>query len=364
MIRATLAVILLFGALSSALAVGKQPAPNIQFSTDRFDLAATSLPRMFMGNSPSNLHQALLRGKPSEKGEFETTAQFEARQAAFSERPLLERLTSQDPIAISISPPPRQFDISLKYDADAARMMLQLSKAYFPRECSLPLQSNSRKTGSYIGANAFGAKIKVTKHEVDYLCLTGADDTKVDFPLARDKDERVKATLRVLLVGQLVPPYASQAENYSSATISSPEEVMYRTYVLHMNVEQVWVYDWMTGEVVYRPGMREPGVDLSASIPNPVQSIDQNGNNLIHQAIWTDRYASAEGYIKRNDGDVNGRNKFGATPLHMAVWKKQAKLVALLLAAGADKSIRDNDGKTPVDDAMDKGQAEIAALLR
>lgn len=364
MTRNVLAGLLFAVAWCSAGAADKQSAARLQYSTEQFDIASVTLPPRFEGNSAPALYQALAKPTSLKKGEFETSAQFESRRVEAWSKPYLGRISIQDAISVSVAPPGEESNVKLTFDADRSLMNLQLSKAYTPRGCSFLLASNSKRTGSYVGSNAFGVKANVNKYDVTSFCIGGLGDTNISFPIPREKAAKVKSNLRALLIGTVAPPYTSVSEDYSAAKIDNPAEVIFRAYILHLNVEQIWVYDWTSGEVLYRPGMYQANVDLSDSTPGPTQSMDQNGNNLIHQAIWSDRYASAEGHIKRNDADVNGQNKFGATPLHMAVWKKQAKLVSLLLASGADKAIKDKDGKTPLEDAMDKGYSEIAGLLR
>ena len=44
--------------------------------------------------------------------------------------------------------------------------------------------------------------------------------------------------------------------------------------------------------------------------------------------------------LKKNGGNINGRNIFGLTPLHIAVWRNHIPIVKRLLAAGADPNAR------------------------
>ena len=59
-------------------------------------------------------------------------------------------------------------------------------------------------------------------------------------------------------------------------------------------------------------------------------------------------------------GDVNEKDVVGATPLHWASHYGHVEVITALLAAGADKTIKDEDGKTPHDVA--KNQACKDAL--
>ena len=51
------------------------------------------------------------------------------------------------------------------------------------------------------------------------------------------------------------------------------------------------------------------------------------------------------------------------TPLHEAVVRLNADIIELLLAGGADRQVRDKNGKTPLLLAAALGRADIGALL-
>lgn len=40
--------------------------------------------------------------------------------------------------------------------------------------------------------------------------------------------------------------------------------------------------------------------------------------------------------VKKNGGNINSRNMFGLTPLHIATWRNHIPIIRRLLAAGAD----------------------------
>jgi tankyrase len=107
----------------------------------------------------------------------------------------------------------------------------------------------------------------------------------------------------------------------------------------------------------------ESGADIHAA--------DKNGVTALHHAVRF-RNPSAVRTLIEHGADVNRAcRKSGSTPLHRAVTStgapgtsgKQAEaieIVALLLAAGADPSLRNKLGKTPVDYPTD---GEIRKLL-
>ena len=55
----------------------------------------------------------------------------------------------------------------------------------------------------------------------------------------------------------------------------------------------------------------------------------------------------------------------GETPLHVAAAKSGAELIQALLDAGANKTVRNTNGKTPLDYATDRERpAAVAQLLK
>lgn len=44
--------------------------------------------------------------------------------------------------------------------------------------------------------------------------------------------------------------------------------------------------------------------------------------------------------VKKNGGNVNARNAFGLTPLHIATWRNHIPILSRLLSAGSDPDIR------------------------
>lgn len=60
---------------------------------------------------------------------------------------------------------------------------------------------------------------------------------------------------------------------------------------------------------------------------------------IVHEGSLAD-VDSALAVLKRNGGNINARNTFGLTPLHIATWRNHIPIVRRLLAAGADPDAR------------------------
>ncbi|KAF7310830.1 Ankyrin [Mycena chlorophos] len=61
--------------------------------------------------------------------------------------------------------------------------------------------------------------------------------------------------------------------------------------------------------------------------------------------------------------DLNARDDFGYTPLHLAADRGHAPIVEFLLKKGVDRKIQDEDGLVAVELAEAAGHDEVARLL-
>ncbi|KAF8403441.1 hypothetical protein HHK36_011545 [Tetracentron sinense] len=68
--------------------------------------------------------------------------------------------------------------------------------------------------------------------------------------------------------------------------------------------------------------------------------------------------------LKKNGGNINSRNMFGLTPLHIATWRNHIPIVRRLLAAGADPDARDGEsGWSSLHRALHFGHLAVASIL-
>ncbi|XP_057984022.1 uncharacterized protein LOC131168537 isoform X1 [Malania oleifera] len=68
--------------------------------------------------------------------------------------------------------------------------------------------------------------------------------------------------------------------------------------------------------------------------------------------------------LKKNGGNINSRNMFGLTPLHIATWRNHVPIVRRLLAAGADPDARDGEsGWSSLHRALHFGHLAVASIL-
>ncbi|KAL6272069.1 hypothetical protein ACE6H2_022761 [Prunus campanulata] len=73
---------------------------------------------------------------------------------------------------------------------------------------------------------------------------------------------------------------------------------------------------------------------------------------------------SALSRLKKSGGDINSRNIFGLTPLHIATWRNHIPIVRRLLTAGADPDARDGEsGWSSLHRALHFGHLAVASIL-
>ncbi|TET35846.1 MAG: hypothetical protein E3J72_10080 [Planctomycetota bacterium] len=100
----------------------------------------------------------------------------------------------------------------------------------------------------------------------------------------------------------------------------------------------------------------ENGANVNETVgPGPV--------NMILYYFKIDWRVDAIDFLIRNGVNVNTRDIFGQTLLHLAASQDCKHIAALLLDKGADITARDNFGYTPLHFAVTKGGKDVIALL-
>ncbi|KAJ0704627.1 putative regulator of chromosome condensation 1/beta-lactamase-inhibitor protein II [Helianthus annuus] len=68
--------------------------------------------------------------------------------------------------------------------------------------------------------------------------------------------------------------------------------------------------------------------------------------------------------LKKNGGNINSRNAFGLTALHIATWRNHIPIIKRLLAAGADPNARDGEsGWSSLHRSLHFGHLAVASIL-
>jgi len=99
---------------------------------------------------------------------------------------------------------------------------------------------------------------------------------------------------------------------------------------------------------------------------DPRPASRQGGFTPLHSAVATDAGASDIDIVRMlldKGADPNAKSQSGSTPLHTVAFTGDRASLDLLLKHGADRAIKNNDGKTGADIARERGHDEIAKHL-
>ncbi|KAI3696818.1 hypothetical protein L6452_29388 [Arctium lappa] len=101
---------------------------------------------------------------------------------------------------------------------------------------------------------------------------------------------------------------------------------------------------------------------------SPISKLSKNGTSkdlwvVVREGSVVD-VDSALVVLKKNGGNIDSRNAFGVTPLHVATWRNHTPIVKRLLEAGADPNARDGEsGWTSLHRALHFGHLAVASML-
>lgn len=187
------------------------------------------------------------------KREFETEAQHDNRLAA-----TVAKYFGDTDRSIFIATIP---DNLINYDADAQRLDIRIAPPGvvppWPSGAEFTLASVNYKTGSGVGTNAFGVKVRYdvyrsyTKNVRAVISDKAAFATKVtqiSAPPAEAKS--IKSHAVIVFYGSLVPSFFQRDETNIYATFSSPIELHETTDYYIMQPKCVFVADRATGRIL------------------------------------------------------------------------------------------------------------------
>ncbi len=202
---------------------------------------------------------------PTPKGEFETTAAYQARVAGSGET---------GPLIVSKQPEDRKY---LEYDADR---QLFAVKSYFFHNTNFPvwetfyhakngveagitynnidvvISETETVTGTYESQNSYGAKATVTKITRTYEAIfdrkanyketlfPSSDVTVGYFPMEISQAQSFKSQVRIAFVVSPKSPYVTRAEfSYGTTTVRNPTDVKVNATVLNADIQCALLMD-------------------------------------------------------------------------------------------------------------------------
>jgi hypothetical protein len=244
-----------------------------------FDQSSNKLPPYFQGDDANILYRAIAQKLVHpDKGEFESSAEYESRLQVFASQPILGKTAAGDEFAFVLGlggESVRDADatvygkIQTSYDADAQMLTVTIPLdplsdqdgnffdwASIWKRDGVPL-------GSYIGSNAFGVKAQVRRFNdlsteilianSDWLqsdCSKNPGDVTCSVSLGSSIARSFAAHPRVLVIGELLPPFISSQEDTCEPTVDAPSEIHHHYKLLHFRLDQLWLFDGETGAVL------------------------------------------------------------------------------------------------------------------
>jgi hypothetical protein len=208
------------------------------------------------------------------KGEFETTAQFEARMKKGIQADRRYAFICEESSYWSFS-----------YDADKAAMTASVRTIGFGDYASskssratekelIPIKETVRSTSTRVGQNALGVSATILSSVSDEFALvisqeaavclyshSPKDDptnlTPVDpytatmtFPLTIERAQRIKPSLRIVFVGTMPNAQVFREEGYHTPTVNDPNERTVHRYYINFDPVEVRFVNTATGETV------------------------------------------------------------------------------------------------------------------
>lgn len=180
--------------------------------------------------------RALTKLLDVQKGEFETTAQFEARRAKAA--PIDKDLT----LAWKVE--------TASYDADAQVLTVEVVPE--GQESGALVRSEATVTGTYQAINAFGVRFPVTEGRAVHHHLKAADlPPAMTIKVAPEVAKRLKPTLWLVADFRLLPGEAhlEQSTQRIRPTFESRFDTLATTYVISAQLERLRLQEGPQGKV-------------------------------------------------------------------------------------------------------------------
>lgn len=257
----------------------KKPAKPSVSATETKPFGYTiidDLPPKYVGHNYGDVFRGgLLFNLESIKGEFEPTIDYEARMKRVKSRYIVGTTSFNDRFAFTFLPNADQF--AMRYDPDIGALGLVLTwerryefGSYPGTYHSLFWSDTSKRIGSYIGRNAFNRSVRVSVYRNDtyYLICPGNVLERIDLfkkgftegkielsiPMRPIDARKAKINLRVLVVGRLAEPAVFSEKSHDAPEISDPYDRYNFDYALNIAVEEIWIYDFETGNAYLKIG--------------------------------------------------------------------------------------------------------------
>lgn len=333
-----------------AVLVSILPSVVIGGYFESIDINAETIPPISKELGFKELFSKLSKIKEIEKSEYETYIDYFRRREAWFESAQF----NSELVAIRIDP-------SSRYDAESQELIISqaVSKGcgQFSRSLTgIEVFSEKTKFDPYVAQNNLGARVVISESTRTVYCVS-VDSISFRVSLESSQAKQLKDNYSIVYVGKLVHPFTLSEDYFSEKpTMSNPYSIHEKAVMANLLIHQVWLVDNKTRKTVQRSadslgtGRHQAAFRKNNKYCTPYADgyIDANGNSALHLLIWRGCASQAVEIVKSADRNVlNHRNKFGATPLHLAILKNDERSIYHLLAEGADPDVRDGNGESP-----------------
>lgn len=196
------------------------------------------------------------------RGEYETSEVYEGRLAAWKNR------------SASLVYGFKALDVTSQYDADRQALSVTTKSRGFPAGHAdwFAIKRSSKNLGSYVGTNAFGARVRIsrmvealyemapsdftwfvsqtraTEHPISYV----DGEFSVALTCTVDQAKALRPYLSVLFVVSPTEPFYKTDEWSYPATFDLPISLTGTSRALVVSIKAIWVYNSRSGDILLR----------------------------------------------------------------------------------------------------------------
>lgn len=274
--RSSFAIIVILAFLAEGHAQSRPTAPSRQtnpvskpqskYVPVPLDVTVATLGPNFTGHDITAVVRAIKKSSAlTSKSEFESTSTFSTRRAGFLDHPLYGNVRPSNYLGFVVDNDATEF----KYDADSQILTVTLTGGteHFvleedePTLDSVLIRRIVLSSDRYLGGNAFGAKVTVTRttseeygvafNQNSWLFPEENSQTfKYLIAMGPLEARAMKASAKLLLVCRLSDPWFRHGAHGINPTINNPTETNVGENYLQVSPEQLWLFNQKTGEII------------------------------------------------------------------------------------------------------------------
>ena len=277
-------------------------APSKKIVETEFQINVEKLPQDFNGHNLKLLYDSLeKREKTKDKGEFETTEQYRQRIEQDNNKPLLGMININSTIAFVEDVNNLVSNIKNLYNADNKTMTYTLegersqnseikySSSYLDKKNCFQIDLIVALSKDYVGTNGYGTKANV-RQTISYIPSLVIEnwnqgnwgEIQVNMPI--NVALTAKNQSRILFIGKLTKPLFSSGYMSSKPTIQQPRDSSWIYNYLHLNLEEIWIFNKETGEIYIKFKPQEKKLNSLSESRNTNQLKQNDIEKLIGQA--------------------------------------------------------------------------------